>query len=446
MKNQRFWLDRRAVLTLLGGAALGPLSALSGHAQSTSGVARLGLKLRPASLGLKQGQSTPVWLLGPGSRDSGNIGSSGPGFASRVRRGDALALEIESELPVAVAVSVSGIDGAPRAEPLLAQPALPPNGKAAVTIPLRQAGTFLIDPRLLGDGGAHPLLPHVLVIEDDTSGIDRDEILLIEDWRLNGDGSALTPGQDPSGTATLYTLNRAATFDLAFKRNERVRLRIINACQRAIVALKIADHDLRVMAFDGEAAEPFIARDGQIVLGPGTRADAFVDATRPSGTTSDILLHDGSKAMPIGRILTTGEARTTPLPAPKPFAPSASPRINLKSAQRFDLSLDPLQWSTPASFDKTSKPVLRAKRGQTIVLAITNSMTMPATFHLHGHHFRLLDRMDDGWKPFQLDTLVFQPGQTQRIAFAADFAGNYLMEAIGNAWTAPRLTRWYAVD
>ncbi|HEY0234936.1 MAG TPA: multicopper oxidase domain-containing protein, partial [Afipia sp.] len=185
---------------------------------------------------------------------------------------------------------------------------------------------------------------------------------------------------------------------------------------------------------------------GQIVLGPGTRADAFVDAARPSGTASDILLHDGTKAMPIGRIVTSGEERAAPLPAPAPLSPSASPRVDLKTAQRFDLSLDPAQWSAPAAFDRSSKPALRVKRGQTVTLAITNAAQSPATFHLHGHHFRLLDRMDDGWKPFWLDTLVFQPGQTQRIAFAADFTGNFLMEAMGNAWSAPRLLRWYGIE
>ena len=61
-------------------------------------------------------------------------------------------------------------------------------------------------------------------------------------------------------------------------------------------------------------------------------------------------------------------------------------------------------------------------------------------FHLHGHHFRLLDRLDDGWKPFWLDTLAIESGQTQRIAFAAEHAGRWLMEVDGNrlGGAAPR--------
>ena len=54
------------------------------------------------------------------------------------------------------------------------------------------------------------------------------------------------------------------------------------------------------------------------------------------------------------------------------------------------------------------------------MLALTNRGDLPVVFHLHGHHFRLLDRLDDGWKPFWLDTLAIDSGQTERIAFAAE--------------------------
>ena len=76
----------------------------------------------------------------------------------------------------------------------------------------------------------------------------------------------------------------------------------------------------------------------------------------------------------------------------------------------------------------------------------TNRGGHATVFHLHGHHFRLLDRLDDGWKPFWLDTLAVEPGQTQRIAFAAEHAGRWLIEAMATDWTAPRLVRWYSVE
>ena len=72
---------------------------------------------------------------------------------------------------------------------------------------------------------------------------------------------------------------------------------------------------------------------------------------------------------------------------------------------------------TPAKFTASAPPAFRAKAGRTVVLALTNRAAIATVFHLHGHHFRLLDRLDDGWKPFWLDTLAIEPGQTQRIAF-----------------------------
>ena len=101
---------------------------------------------------------------------------------------------------------------------------------------------------------------------------------------------------------------------------------------------------------------------------------------------------------------------------------------------------------TPANFTATAPPAFRAKAGRTVVLALTNRAAIATVFHLHGHHFRLLDRLDDGWKPFWLDTLAIEPGQTQRIAFRAEYAGRYLIESVATDWAAPRLVRWYAVE
>ena len=80
------------------------------------------------------------------------------------------------------------------------------------------------------------------------------------------------------------------------------------------------------------------------------------------------------------------------------------------------------------------------------MLALDNRTDVAHAVHLHGHHFRLLDRLDDGWKPFWLDTLAFEAGQTQRIAFAANNVGRWLMEAFVADWAAPRQVRWYGVD
>jgi len=80
------------------------------------------------------------------------------------------------------------------------------------------------------------------------------------------------------------------------------------------------------------------------------------------------------------------------------------------------------------------------------VLALKNAAPATTVFHLHGQPFRLLDKLDDGWKPYWLDTLAIEPGQTQRIAFAAASPGRWLLESVATDWAAPRLVRWYGVE
>jgi len=329
---------------------------------------------------------------------------------------------------------------------------LSPGARETLEIPLRHAGTFMWDLRLLGDGQARPLPARALVVkESEPVSVDRDEVFLIEDWRLRADGTAIPPGIDPKDTMPIYTVNGRITPDIPARTNERLRFRFINGCQRNVIALKIEGHDVRVVALDSLPAEPFLARGGALVLAPGTRVDAFIDATATPGSSSPILLHDGKEARPIARLVASTEPplRDAALPAAPPLPSNGLPnRLDLKNALRVDLTLggSPAEWMTPESFASSAAPAFRTKAGRTVVLALGNRGDIAEVFHLHGHHFRLLDRLDDGWKPFWLDTLAIDPGQTQRIAFSAEYAGRWLMETMATDWAAPRLLRWYIVE
>ena len=72
----------------------------------------------------------------------------------------------------------------------------------------------------------------LVVRESEPVAVDRDEVFLIEDWRLRADGTAIAPGADPKDTAPVYTVNGRTSFDISARTNERVRLRFINGCQR----------------------------------------------------------------------------------------------------------------------------------------------------------------------------------------------------------------------
>jgi len=440
MADCKSQLNRRGLLTGLGAAALSPAMTIIAAAQSRpplmltakSGV----IALRPG------GPETAIWALRSASSETG----------PRLKRGDRLEVKLANELPVPAILNWLGIDGVPSAEPLLARGSIAAGAIDTFEMPMRHAGTFLCDFRLLGDAQARPSRALALVVEEsERIALDRDEVLLIEDWRLRLDGTAIAPGIDPKGTEPVSTINGLTALDIPIRVNERLRLRFINGFQRNVIAIKIDNYDVRVMALDSQPAEPFQARNGALVLAPGGRADVFIDGIAAPGTTSAILVHDGKEARPIARLVTSNQkpVREAPLPPAPPLPSNGLPaQLELKGASRFDLTLGGPQadWVTPAKFSASAPSAFRVKPGRVVVLALTNRADIATVFHLHGHHFRLLDRLDDGWKPFWLDTLAIEPGQTQRIAFLAEYAGRWLLESMATDWAAPCLLRWYSVE
>ena len=444
MASTKSPIDRRALMAGLGATSLTPLwpdladaqGSLKGSAQGSLAVA---LQAKADSLALRSNApATPVWSL------------QGPDL--NFRRGDTVEIAFANELPVPALLNWWGIDGVPAADPLTARAPLGAGAKEALQLLLRHAGTFLCSLGLLGDGQARPSRARTLVVrESESVAVDRDEVVLMEDWRIRADGTAIAPGDDPGDALAVYAVNGRSSLELSARINERLRIRFINGCQRSVIAVKLEGLDVRVMALDGQPAEPFPARNGALVIAPGGRADAFVDVTARAGAVIPILLHDGKEARPMGKLTVSSEAplRSAPLPPAPPLPSNGLPeRLDLKGATRADMTLggSPTEWGIPARFAKSSPPLFRVKTGRIVVLALTNRAAIATVFHLHGHHFRLLDRLDDGWKPFWLDTLAIEPGQTQRIAFAAEHAGRWLLESAATDWAAPRLVHWYSVE
>ena len=436
MASPKPLLHRRELMAGLGATALCTAFPAIGTAQGRTAFA---LQAKADRISLRPGgPETPVWSLGSGEL--------------RFKRGETLDVTFANELPVPAVLYWRGIDGAPASEPLTSRSAIAGGAKDTFQVPLRHPGTFLCDAGLLGDGGARPIRPlAVIVTEALPVAVDRDEVLLIEEWRLRADGTAIPAGESSKDSTLIHTVNGQSSFDISTPANTCLRLRFINGGQRNVLAIKLENVDVRVMAIDGLPSEPFPARNGAVVLAPGSRTDVFVDAVGPAGTSSPMLLHDGKQARPIGRLVISDAPpiRPAPLPPAPPLSTNRLPvRLDLKGATRAELALGapPGDWVPPSNFAATAAPAFRAKAGRTVVLALTNRAEIATVFHLHGHHFRLLDRLDDGWKPFWLDTLAIEPGQTQRVAFAAEYAGRYLIESVATDWAAPRLVRWYNVE
>ena len=61
-----------------------------------------------------------------------------------------------------------------------------------------------------------------MVQESEPVAVDRDEVLLVEEWRVRPDGTAIAPGRDPKDAMPIHTLNGQTSFE-HLSPNQRAR-------------------------------------------------------------------------------------------------------------------------------------------------------------------------------------------------------------------------------
>ena len=365
--------------------------------------------------------------------------------ALRIEHGSELRLKLQNETALPLSLHFHGVRG-PNAMDgvggLTQEPAAPGKSHEYRFTP-PDAGTFLIRPCVLG-ASAEPVergLSRLLIVEEPRSPqVDQDLALLVDDWRLNDDGS-LASFEKPMEAAPAGRLGswlsvngKGTPQQIEAPPGGRLRLRLANACNARTMRLRFDGLKAYVVAIDGQPTSTFEPLKASLPFAPGTRYDLLVDLAPETGTTGFVmaLIGDG---MPLVEIVTVGDKRPelpaiTPLP-PNPKLPDA---IKLQSATRKDVTIkgDPKAPKNPwtingATGSPSGPPLVKVKRGTPVVLALTNQTAFVQPMHLHGHSFRLLHPLDDGWEPYFLDTVQVPENKTIRIAFVADNPGKWLI-------------------
>ena len=402
--------SRRAFL--IAGASATACATLTGRAVSQSAPS-------PTVDGFKLLRATP-----------GGYDGSIPGPLLRIRQGDDLKIRLVNELPQPTAIHWHGVrvpnamDGTSN----LTQSRVESGANFDYRFKAVDAGTFWYHAALTGtEPPALGLYGALIIDETAPLEIDRD-IVLVFDERL------------------------VPASDIPAKTNERLRLRFINAAKARVMRLRVDRHAVRVMAVDGQPAEPFLARDSRLTLGPGNRIDLFLDALLESGETASIFIEDSGSEKEAARIVyEQGERRRgAPLPDPKPLPANPLPeRIDMKNALRVEAPVDAAAsrtWIAAGTFSSGfGAPLFSVKRGRAVVMVFPNRTDFACAVHLHGHHARLLDNVDDGWKPFWLDTVLVGARQTTRIAFVADNPGKWLIDCQRIGQDDATMAAWFEV-
>jgi FtsP/CotA-like multicopper oxidase with cupredoxin domain len=435
--------------TLLAGAAAAPFLPLRAAAQADDGFVRL--EARPGALKLVETGETQALTFGGAS----------PGPVIRVKKGEELKARLVNGLDQPTSIHWRGVRG-PNAmdgvAPLTQKPVAP-----GETFDYRftppDAGVFLYHAHAEPTFAAQTErgLAGVLLVEDPASpAVDRDLVVVLDDWKLDDAGAlaACGPGAlfaraDLAGAGrvgALVTVNgKAAPERHEAAPGSRVRLRLVNAATARIMPLTIEGAQPMVVAIDGQPCTAFPPVRSTIPAGPGARFDVVFDMPA-EGETARLTLRgmNGEADRPVMAFESRGAAATARPPIEAgPLNPLLPEEIRLQNARRLDLVIEAASgedlkgcadggvsfWRLNGKPGPLAQPLFSVKRGAPVSLGFVNKSAVNHVMRVHGHVVRQLHLLDDGWEPYWRDSVIVPAGRTVRVAFVADNPGRWRLGA-----------------
>lgn len=437
--------------------------ALASPAALTAQTARV--QLAPAGYG-----ATEVWSY------DGTI----PGPLLRYRQGTRLTRQLVNRLDVPTSVHWHGIriDNAMDGVAGLTQDAVPPGGAFDYDFALPDAGTYWYHAHTNSmEQVARGLSGALIVDEPDALDVDRDEVLVLDDWLLDPEtGGFVEPFTHPMAmshggrTGNLVGVNGQYDFRLDARRNERVRLRLINAANARIFFLRLQGMTGWTVALDGMPLEvPEMVGDA-ITLAPAQRVDLIVDVTADEGAPAGLLMRmqdNGWEALV--EVAVSGQAARGARPAPAALPPNPGMDLpDLTGARALELVMEGGAmagmdsavyngerlgfralieqgqfWALSGQAGQSDTPFASLSRGEVVRIRLVNRTAFAHGMHLHGMHFREL-RADGSLGPMR-DTILSLPDVPQEIAFVADNPGKWLLHCHMLAHAASGMNTWVEV-
>jgi FtsP/CotA-like multicopper oxidase with cupredoxin domain len=196
----------------------------------------------------------------------------------------------------------------------------------------------------------------------------------------------------------------------------RVRVHVVNVGTDSAVAVRFEAAAVRIIAVDGQPCPAFEPFENRIVLPPHGRISVEVEIANQGLRVLDEMNND-NLLMDIGFSETAKQVWVDDAPEANPALPGPIPLENAMRAS----------WEIGTS---GVAPGVKVRAGQSVMLGFHNTTDVPYGVHLQGHSARLLDSLDDGWKPWWHDSLFVPPGKTMRLVFKAGSTGNYHVSAV----------------
>lgn len=457
-------LTRRSFLASAAAATALPATGLASIAptQIVAGVSDI--RLLPDQFGLSR-----IWGYDNGA----------PGPEIRLRQGERLQRRLVNNLPAATSTHWHGIriSNAMDGVSGLTQDPIPSGRSFDYDFVAPDAGTFWYHAHNRSfEQVARGLHGALIVEEPDPIDIDREEVLIFDDWLVDPETSQLVEGfgaaHDLSHAGRIgnyITVNGAYAPRIGARQNERLRLRMINASNARIFELSLDELEGWIVALDGmPLARPSRLSD-RIVIAPAQRVDLLVDVTAQPGSRAQILQHDRGETLPRVAFEIAGSQGSARRDEPDPLPPNTVQVPDLKRARPVDLLMEggamgglrrALIGDRMASMQELAQsgifwafngavtgpqepPLARISRGETVRMKISNDTAFPHAMHLHGMHFFEMDKGGD--LAALRDTTLVSAGETREIAFVADNPGQWLLHCHMLSHAKAGMTTWVDV-
>jgi FtsP/CotA-like multicopper oxidase with cupredoxin domain len=451
--------------TLLGSAAsLGVPRVALADATADLVAAQGRVRLAPAEY-----PETEVWAFG----------GSVPGPTIRLAQGTRMSRRFVNDLPQPSSVHWHGIriQNAMDGVAGLTQTAVEPGGEFLYDFIVPDAGTYWYHPHNRSWEQMARGLYGALVVDEAEGApeVDLDEVLLIDDWRLNDtaqitdDFGVMHDWAHAGRIGNWITVNGDGAWSREVQRGARLRLRLVNTANARIFSLEARGLEGWVIALDGMPLETPERLD-RLTLAPAQRADLIVDVTADEGDEALLLSFERDGGYAIAGFPVRGGAPNAGLADPAPLPPNPVAALGpLTQAKRAELLMEGgamggmrgammggrmmgmrdmaaagKVWAFNGMAEMGETPLIDAARGETIRIAMTNDTAWPHAMHLHGHHFRQISA-DGSVGPLR-DTLLMNRGETVEVAFVADNPGDWLLHCHMLEHSAGGMMTWLRVS
>lgn len=466
-------LSRRNFLKATGAAtAISSLPILS-MAHAEDGIIDLVADKAEQSLYYEDGPTSDIW----------SYNGKTPGPEIRVKQGDTVKIRFKNMLDEPTSIHWHGIrihnsmDGVSN---LTQKPVA--RGETFIydfTVP--DAGTYWYHAHNKSWNQVARGLYGALIVEEPEPSldIDHDITLMIDDWRLEHPGILETASMGSmmewshgGRLGNWFTVNGQTIPHYTLKERETYRLRLINAANARIFELDPNAFNAKILAHDGQPLpEATKLAYKPLLLGPAQRVDLLVtpklgqdfDLQEFSGQSS------GKEPFPLAHFIVKQGGASNAYKHPQP---NKLPEPNIELAQKIDLHMiggamgnggrmvfngqdvteknfrqNKQFWAFNNVSNLAEEPLFSAKPNQTILIDVFNDTVFLHAMHVHGHHFRIIERSDstiDEGQPWR-DTFLIGPGQKTKIAFVADNKGKWLLHCHMLEHAAAGMNTWFSV-